>query len=198
MKPTRKNNFFTFIFSFCPGAAEMYMGFMKNGFSIMALFFFVCGIFAFTRFDFTVAIIALLWFYGFFHARNIAKMDDESFYNFKDIYVWEEFDINGSIKVPSDKLRIGVALIMILIGLGVIWDYVTEIIYKLIPDIMWDYIYPIVDNIPSVVLAIALIAFGIALISGKKKEIEMPQNAADVVASVDVVTTEQDTEKKEA
>ena len=43
MKPTKKNNFFTFIFSFLPGAAEMYMGFMKNGFSILAIFFIALG-----------------------------------------------------------------------------------------------------------------------------------------------------------
>ena len=198
MKPTKKNNFFTFIFSFCPGAAEMYMGFMKNGFSIMALFFFACGILMFSSFDFVAAVSALLWFYGFFHARNIAKMDDESFNNFKDVYVWEEFDINGNMKISSEKLRIGTALIMILIGLSVIWDYVTDIIYKLIPDKLWDYIYPVVRDVPSVVMALAFIAFGIVLIAGKKKELNMPENAADVLASVDVVKTEPESEKKEA
>ncbi len=198
MKPTKKNNFFTFIFSFCPGAAEMYMGFMKNGFSIMALFFLACGILMFSSFDFVAAVIALLWFYGFFHARNIAKMDDESFNNFKDVYVWEEFDINGNMKISSEKLRIGTALILILIGLGVIWDYETDIIYKLIPDKLWDYIYPVVRDVPSVVMALAFIAFGIVLIAGKKKELNMPENAADVLASVEVVKTEPEKEKKEA
>ena len=36
--PTRRNKFFTFIFSFCPGAAEMYMGFLHNGLSLLAVF----------------------------------------------------------------------------------------------------------------------------------------------------------------
>ena len=38
MKQQRRNGFFTFIFSFMPGAAEMYMGFLKQGVSIMAIF----------------------------------------------------------------------------------------------------------------------------------------------------------------
>ena len=39
MKQKKKNKFFTFIFSLLPGAAEMYMGFMKNGLSMMVMFF---------------------------------------------------------------------------------------------------------------------------------------------------------------
>ena len=39
MKQKKKSRFLTFIFSFLPGAAEMYMGFMKNGFSLMMIFF---------------------------------------------------------------------------------------------------------------------------------------------------------------
>ncbi len=35
----KKNGFLTFIFSLLPGAGEMYMGFFKQGMSIMAIFF---------------------------------------------------------------------------------------------------------------------------------------------------------------
>ena len=35
----KKSGFWTFIFSLLPGAAEMYMGFMKMGVSLMGLFF---------------------------------------------------------------------------------------------------------------------------------------------------------------
>lgn len=34
----KKNAFMTFVFSFIPGCAEMYWGFMKNGVSLLALF----------------------------------------------------------------------------------------------------------------------------------------------------------------
>ena len=39
MKPKKKNKFFTFLCSFLPGAAEMYMGFMKMGISLLVVFF---------------------------------------------------------------------------------------------------------------------------------------------------------------
>ncbi len=182
MKPTKKNNFFTFIFSFLPGAAEMYMGFMKNGFSILAIFMGACAL-CVAGADFMMPIVFLIWCYGFFHARNVAKLDDASFAAFDDAYVWEEFDTKRAINVPADKLRIGAAIVLIFVGLGIIWNYVSEIIIKLIPNEYWDYLYPIIYNIPSVVIAIALIAFGVMLISGKKKELAIPKNAADVVAT---------------
>ena len=34
----KKNRFWTFLFSLFPGAGEMYMGFMKQGVSLMTLF----------------------------------------------------------------------------------------------------------------------------------------------------------------
>ncbi|WP_029233216.1 hypothetical protein [Butyrivibrio sp. VCB2006] len=183
MKPTKRNNFFNFIFSFLPGASEMYMGFLKNGFSIMAVFFMACGLVAITGLDFMMVVVALAWFYGFFHARNLCKLDDESFRNFQDVYVWEEFDTNKALNIPVSKVRTVGAVILILMGLAIIWDYATEIIYNFIPGDYWDFLYPIINDIPSVVIAIALIAVGVMLVSGKKKELVMPQNAADVVAS---------------
>ena len=44
MKQQKKNKFFTFMFSFIPGAAEMYMGFMKQGISLMTLFMVCLGV----------------------------------------------------------------------------------------------------------------------------------------------------------
>ena len=68
MKPRKKNNFFTFIFSFCPGAAEMYMGFMKNGFSILAVFLAAVAALEGLRADFFLAVAALIYIFAFFHA----------------------------------------------------------------------------------------------------------------------------------
>ena len=40
-----------------------------------------------------------------------------------------------------------------------------------IPEGYWDDIYPLINDIPSLVVAIVLIAAGIILIRGKKKEL---------------------------
>ncbi|MCR5671676.1 MAG: hypothetical protein K6G10_11780 [Butyrivibrio sp.] len=183
MKPTKKSGFFRFIFAFCPGAAEMYMGFMKNGFSIMAVFAIICGMWAVTDLDFMAAIGALAWFFGFFHARNISKLEEADFLAYEDRYIWEEFDTTGVMNIPGEKLRVVAAVACILVGLGIIWSYVSSIVFKLIPGDYWDLLYPIISKIPSVVVAVALIVAGIILIRGKKKELMAPQNAIDVLAT---------------
>ena len=76
MKQKKKNKFFTFIFSLLPGAAEMYMGFMKNGLSMMVMFFisFVPMI-LFDYMEFMMLLSIVLWFYGFFYAMNSLKIN---------------------------------------------------------------------------------------------------------------------------
>ena len=75
MKQKKKNKFFTFIFSLLPGAAEMYMGFMKNGLSMMIIFFITfLPMAAFNSMEFMMLLSAVVWFYGFFHARNSAAL----------------------------------------------------------------------------------------------------------------------------
>ena len=72
MKQQKKNSFFTLVFSFMPGAAEMYMGFMKNGLSLMGIFAlgFIIPVVLRVNDVFILPVI-VVWFYGFFHARNL-------------------------------------------------------------------------------------------------------------------------------
>ena len=89
MKQQKKNKFFNFMCSFVPGAAEMYMGFMKQGVSLMALFA-VCIVgAAYGLQALFVPAIVLVWFYGFFHARNIVALPEEEFQNLSDGFLWE-------------------------------------------------------------------------------------------------------------
>ena len=66
----KKNGFFTFIWSFMPGAAEMYMGFMKCGISLMVLFLGGFMLSSLIRIgDVMLFLPILVWFYSF----NITK-----------------------------------------------------------------------------------------------------------------------------
>jgi hypothetical protein len=57
------------------------------------------------------------------------------------------------------------------IGAALLWDNFSAIVYKMIPNRYWDLIYPIVNRIPEVVIAILIIAIGFKLIAGKKEEL---------------------------
>ena len=173
MRQRKKNKFFTFIFSFMPGAAEMYMGFMKQGASLMGLFFLSILIPNFLRLNNTIMLcMVLIWFIGFFHARNLATLPDEIFYELKDEFIWENFAVNRNIRVSNPTLRKWAAIILVIVGVVMLWQNFSSVIYSFIPDRLWDYVYPVMEKIPQIAIAIVIIAIGIRLIAGKKEELE--------------------------
>ena len=173
MKQQKRNGFFTFIFSFMPGAAEMYMGFLKQGASLMAIF--LLG-FALPNFlglhDFNFVTVILVWFYAFFHAHNLAKQCDDVFYELKDGFIWEEFMNGRNIRVSNPTLRKWGSIILIVIGVIMLWKNFSSVVYNFIPERIWNYVYPVMDKIPQIAIALVIIVIGFKLIAGKKEELK--------------------------
>ncbi len=171
MRQQKKNKFFTFIFSFMPGAAEMYMGFLKYGLSLMGLFF--AGILipnALGLYDLPLICAVLVWFYAFFHARNLATMNDIDFHSMQDTFVWESFANGRNLKISNPTLRKWGATILIVAGVILLWNNLSSIIYQFVPDYLWHYVYPVMEEIPQLAVAILVIIIGLKLIAGKKEE----------------------------
>ena len=192
MKQKRKNRFFTFIFSLLPGAAEMYMGFLKNGLTLMVLFFlsFVPMVF-FSSLEFLMALGVVIWFFGFFHARNYASMTDAEFDAMEDKYIWEEFPEFRNVKIANTTVKKVIAGILILLGCGQLWNYFSSVLFHMIPDALWDTVYPIVREIPQFVFAVLFIAIGIHMIKGKKRLLDAApsvevQRIAEIVPKQEV------------
>ena len=167
----KRGKFRTFICSLMPGAAEMYMGFMKQGLSLMALCAVsIVGNVYGMEFFFIPALI-LVWFYSFFHARNVASLSEEEFGNLSDAFIWEGLAEDGSFKISSPTIRKWAAGILMVLGAVILWDNFSYVILNVIPDRYWDELYPIIDRIPQVVIALIIIAVGFKLIAGKKEEL---------------------------
>lgn len=169
MRQQKKGKFFTFIFSFIPGAAEMYMGFMKQGVSLMTLFVVSLMLPIMTEMLFLVAVV--VWFYSFFHARNLAALPMEEFNALEDSFIWEGIVEEKSIKITNPTLRKWGAAILIVFGAILLWNNFSSMIYNLIPDRYWDELYPIINRIPQVVVAVLIIMIGFRLMAGKKEEL---------------------------
>lgn len=175
MKQQKKNKLYTFIFSLIPGAAEMYMGFMKNGISLMALFFISFMIPMTLRFlsmEAFVLVAVLVWFYSFFHARNLAALPEADFQAVRDAFLWEGILEKKELKISNPALRKWGAGILIVLGVVMLWENFSGMIYNLIPDRYWDELYPIVNRIPQVVIALLIIFIGFKLLAGKKEELD--------------------------
>lgn len=171
----KKSKFWLFVFSFWPGAGHMYLGFMKMGVSLMVGFLLSIAVVDITGIGALAVFPITLYIYSFFHANNIGGLDDEQFAAMEDVYL---FGLDG---IDYDRFRLerksrkilAVAFIVLgvcmlwNVGFGMLWDYMGRD-----NPIMKAVYYLMRDDIPRLVIAIAVIWFGIVLLRGKKIAIE--------------------------
>lgn len=175
MKPRKKNQYFTFMLSFIPGAAEMYMGFMKSGISLILLFVvpvMLTGILFYA--DYIVILSGVVYMVSFFHARNLATAPDEEFDIFEDRFIWDEFLDVKKVKTSTTVWKKWLSIAFIILGASGIWSVFKENLFKMLNSFSGldiQLIKNIVNSIPRLVFSIFIIIFGIMLIKGKKKEL---------------------------
>lgn len=176
----KKNGFFCFLFSFMPGAAEMYLGFMRCGISIMALFFVSFMIpMMLGLSDVFILVPTLIWFYAFFHARHYSHADEATLLGLEDTYIWTEL-YDGNYRLPSSgTVRNWIALFLIFFGISSLWRSITNVIYEILPDILWSTFYPIIDSIPRIALALLMIFLGLKMVGWRRRAIEMKPDWED-------------------
>lgn len=164
----KKSGFLTFCFSLVPGAGEMYMGFMKQGVSIMAFFWMLIFLAAFLNMGPVLFILPILWCYSFFNVHNIRGLSDEEFYALEDDYLFH-FDRVLPAERWNKKQNNLLAGLLIIIGVVILWNNLTDYMRWMFPsEIYWN----IVDAVPQVAISALFIWGGINLIRGKKKELE--------------------------
>lgn len=173
----KKSMFFTFCCSLVPGAGEMYMGFMKRGVSIMGIFFFGVFISSWLYLDELIFVLPIIWFYSFFDTHNLRAMEEEDFYALEDQFISIPGFDYGKVVLQS-KFRYIVAAILILIGFSMLWSNFTDLLYNVIPNYYYNMIMNVTNYIPQTLIGIGIVAVGIYLIRGKKKELD--QISADV------------------
>ena len=167
----KKNGILTLLFACIPGAGQMYQGYMKRGLSLITLFF-LC-IMAGMLLEPLVLTALIVWMYSFFDTFNLraqfiagtAPADDYLVhFNTKDARLTLFFR-------DSHKL-VGWALI----ALGAMVAY-QNIIMRVLGDVMWRWgqnspffraVYLMLDELPEVVVCVALIICGVWLVRGPK------------------------------
>lgn len=147
----------------------MYMGLMKFGVSLMSVFVLLIAAAGNLRgMWFMAAAAMILWFYSFFHARNLALMDSEPLAEYEDRYFWEELLENGDFTLSDEKMKKMLAWVIIIIGALIMWGYVSNLLYSMIPGDRWTELYGIINRIPELVISVLLIAGGIRMVKGGK------------------------------
>lgn len=178
----KKNGFITFICSLIPGAGEMYLGFMKEGLSIMCLAYalFITGIWI--DMSWLVVSIIILWFYSLFNVHNKVSLPDEEFYMLEDDYLFHLDQIlpNGNLNQKQTKIF---GWLLVLFGAATIWQPSVRNLLSVLrtyvsPDfaqVVGNYLY----SIPRFIIAAVLIISGVRLILKKKTELSMDPETAE-------------------
>lgn len=167
MKTKKKNRFLTFCFSMMPGAAEMYMGFMKTGVSLMSLFMLVIILAIWMNQGVISAVGVVIWFYGFFHANHLAGLADEDFAQVKDEYLFGMDGIPGVESVVK-KYHKWIAVILIFLGASLLWNSVAQVMEDMNFDMVARIMWRVGNYVPSLVIGVAIVVAGIKLIGGKE------------------------------
>ena len=192
----KKRGFWTFIFSLMPGAGEMYLGFMKRGVSTMLAFLgwlTFCGM---SGFDVGIILVSVIWFYSFFTVHNLVSLPDEEFYQQEDDYILIHMDrIVGIDQWERGKVKF-LAAALIIIGIFTAAQQIWQMLWDILPDWLQSEVGVVYYGLPKVVISLLLIALGIYLIRGKKKQLDqqaevvydMPQSEMQDESSVQDVT----------
>lgn len=166
----KKNSVITFLFSWIPGCAEMYWGYMKCGVSLLALFaltIFLSGVFGSGAFGlFGIVVYA----YAFFHARNMAHMSDEELVETEDAYIVSE-DVLKRLGVNGQRYYKLVAGVLIVCGAWLLLDSVLSFVggaFPIVEELSWE----LRNYIPKLLAAAILIGGGVIMIRGRKKQNE--------------------------
>ena len=180
-----KNGILTFLFAFCPGAGQMYQGYMKRGLSLITMFCVAFG--AGTLLEVLYVAMPIVWMYSFFDTFNLRAQI------IADTAPEDDYLIHFD---PRDK-RLARALLdshklvgWALIAFGALIAY-ENIIMNLLNDVLWRWgrdsvvfraFYLVMDQLPDVVLCVALILCGAWLVRGPqkagKKQAEAQEDAA--------------------
>ena len=176
-----KNGLLTLLFAFIPGAGQMYQGYMKRGLSLILM---CCAIGAVAVLFSPVALFLLVVFmYSFFDTLNLraqialGKAPEDDYL----VHLDPKDKRLARMLMDSHKL-VGWCLI----ATGALIAY-EQIIMNTLGDILWRWgqkapvwraIYLVMDQLPEVVLCVALILCGIWLVRGPRAKKAAPEAAA--------------------
>jgi len=168
----KKSGFLTFCFSLLPGAGQMYMGFMKRGVSLMSAFFLLIFLASWLNLGPLMLAMPVIWFFAFFDTLNLRSMPDDEFYAMEDGYILIPDLSSGRLNTFKEKYRNIIALVLIILGVAILWTNLYDLVRWMLPDVISNFMYQLGYYFPQLIVGFAIIAFGLYLIRGKKRDLD--------------------------
>lgn len=169
----RKSGFLAFVFSFMPGAGEMYLGLMKKGIVIMAVFSGCFMLSAFIRNGIFACLMPIVWFYSFFDTMNLRHLTEEQKIQHENRFLTDMDYLLGRDwrGVLSSKRRLVGGLCVFFGAYMLFQNFMLPIL-----DQVWQYVpwaANLIYNLPTIFVAAGIIWLGLRLLKGNeiKKQI---------------------------
>ncbi len=182
-----KNGILTFLFAFCPGAGQMYQGYMKRGLSLITMFFVAFG--AGTLLEVLYVAMPIVWMYSFFDTFNLRAQI------LADTAPEDDYLVHLD---PRDR-RLARALLdshklvgWLLIAFGALIAY-QNLIMNTLGDLVYRWghsspvfraLYLVMASLPDVVVCVVLIVCGVWLVKGPHPA-KKPDASKDVPEDAD-------------
>ncbi len=116
----------------------MYMGFMQMGLSLMLGFMILTAIVGLTNLGALAIFPFALYAYSFFHANNLATLDDRSFHMIRDEFLFGFGNIGHRQWRLEGRNRTIAAAILIILGIMMLW----QVCFNILCDIFgWDNVF---------------------------------------------------------
>lgn len=174
----RKNGFFTFCFACLPGAGEMYLGYMKRGLSIMLLFGGVIFAAVLVNIPILCILLPIIWAYAFFDTFNLRAQTPEQYAENPDdfLFDWESF-AGANWKALVTKRHGLFGGLLILLGIYILYNtFVRPLLWELYHTLHFVWLGNLLDGVPTLVVAVLIIALGLYLVKGPSQPSEPPED----------------------
>ncbi len=148
------------------------MGFKKQGLSIMLLFWGCIAFAGVSGISFIVMFLPILWAYSFFNVHNLKSLSEEDFYSVEDTYVlhMDQFIDNTDHYIRKYKKLL--AVLLIIFGVSILWNNLMGLILWILPDAIARFLSNVFYKLPSIIIALVIIAAGLHILKGKKSELD--------------------------
>lgn len=169
----KKNGILTLLFALIPGAGEMYQGYMKRGLSVITMFSLSVAIGAGMEIGIFYFAMPVIYMYSFFDTFNLRAQISMGTAPEDDYLVHFDPKDKKLVQLMADSHKL---LGWALIAMGAMIAY-QNIIMSTLGDLLWRWgktspiwraLYLVMDELPEVVVCLALIVCGIWLVKGPK------------------------------
>ncbi len=165
----RKSSFLTFVLACLPGAGQMYLGYMHRGVSMMILFWGIIFTAAFFNFGLLCVLLPVVWAYAFFDTFNLRNQPAPR----PDTFLFSPgMLLSGSEwRALVTKRHTLFGGLLIFIGIYVLYrTFVHRFLWDLYQSLRLTWLGNILDNLPTLIVAVLIILLGVRLVRGSGTE----------------------------